>query len=110
MAQLVVIPPRAADANEPVVIVGAATGAGSNGIGGASGALYPVVRTGAAEEGRDCSSRSSAQPPNAPAAAPAPRRNTARRDICGMGRHLMGALKGAAPARRFALHRRRRAK
>ena len=40
MAQLVVTPPRAAETNEPVTIVGAAAaaGAGSSGAGGSSGA------------------------------------------------------------------------
>src|ERR1700750_920556 len=47
IAQLVLIPPRAAETNDPVTIVGAAVaaGAGSSGAGGASGAPTPVIDT-----------------------------------------------------------------
>ncbi|BBX29247.1 hypothetical protein GCM10009632_53660 [Mycolicibacterium alvei] len=61
MAQLVFIPPRAAEANEPRDIVGAATGL-------------------ATEPGAEAR----ATAPAAPAAAPTPRRKTARRLKLGM--------------------------
>jgi hypothetical protein len=78
------MPPRAADTNEPVAKVGAATaGAGSNGAGGAGGAIgvpAPVIDTGdVAVEVPDSSRVPNAWAPAAPAAAPAPRRRTARR-------------------------------
>ena len=56
MAQLVATPPRAADTNEPVTIVGA--GAGSSGGCGASGIPVPVMITGVATGGRPGSKRS----------------------------------------------------
>jgi len=62
----VATPPRAADMNEPVAIVGAAfmagagAGAGSSGGDGASGPPLPVIVTGAVAGGREPSNRSSA--------------------------------------------------
>ncbi|GAT01483.1 uncharacterized protein RMCFA_1597 [Mycolicibacterium fortuitum subsp. acetamidolyticum] len=61
MAQLVFVPPRAAEVNEPVVIVGATTGLAT-----------------------DPGAEARARAPAAPAAAPTPRRKTARRLKLGM--------------------------
>src|SRR6187549_3407683 len=83
MAQLVSIPPRAAEVNEPLRYVGAAVGAGSNGAGGASGAsgapALVIATGGPAPEGPVSRSVPRAKAPAAPAAALTPRRIIARR-------------------------------
>ena len=81
---MVATPPRAADTNDPVTIVGAAAAGGSNG-GGASGAPTPVIVTrGTAVDGRESSTVPNAYAPAAPTAAPAPSRSIARRLSCDM--------------------------
>ncbi len=93
IAQFVWTPPRAAETNEPLTNVGAAVGGGSSGAGGANGAPALVIDT----DGAD--SRSvvpKAYAPAAPAAAPTPRRNTARRLRSGMPAIMPSAV-GEAP-------------
>jgi hypothetical protein len=88
IAQLVDIPPRAADTKEPVVIVGAgsAEGAGSRGAvgGGANGTCVLALDTGMLRDVLACNRLSSAKAPAAPTAALAPRLSTARRLKSGM--------------------------
>ena len=63
MAQLVGTPPRAAETNDPVTMVGAAAaaGTGSSGAGGASGAPEAAMATGV----RAMDGRGSTTPPSA---------------------------------------------
>ncbi|BBY56460.1 hypothetical protein MKOR_37110 [Mycolicibacillus koreensis] len=82
------IPPRAAETNEPVVIVGA--GAGRR---GARGNGIPV----AAREVRDGAAVFTAIAPAAPVRTPAPRRSTARRLRFGMGARITAGRAASGP-------------